>query len=40
MQFGDLVVPFEISTEGTITLQIADIGYEPNIGDTATISCQ
>ena len=39
MQFGDLVVPFEISTEGTITIQIADIGYEPNIADTATISC-
>lgn len=40
MKFGDLVVPFEIATEGTATIQIADVGYEPNMADTASISCK
>ncbi len=40
MKFGDLVVPFEISSAGAMTIEVADISYLPQTGKAATISCQ
>ncbi|MFD2166632.1 exo 1,3/1,4-beta-D-glucan glucohydrolase [Thalassotalea euphylliae] len=38
--FGDLVVPFEIYSTESATLQLAAISYEPNKAEKAAISCQ
>ncbi|NMP31507.1 glycoside hydrolase family 3 protein [Thalassotalea sp. M1531] len=38
--FGDLVVPFEIYSEKAMTLQIAEVSYEPNKANEASLSCQ
>lgn len=40
MSMGDLVVPFELSSAGTLTLSVADIKFEPNGAAKATINCQ
>ncbi|WP_448556777.1 glycoside hydrolase family 3 protein [Thalassotalea montiporae] len=38
--FGDLVVPFEMYSQGAVELQLAEISYQPNMAESATISCQ
>ncbi|REL28903.1 glycoside hydrolase family 3 protein [Thalassotalea euphylliae] len=38
--FDDLTVPFEIYSDSVLTLQLGEISYQPNMADSATISCQ
>ena len=38
--FDDLTVPFEIYSDSEITLQLGEISYQPNMAESATISCQ
>jgi beta-glucosidase len=40
MNFGNLVVPFELASQGSLKVQLADVTYEPNYADKASISCQ
>jgi beta-glucosidase len=40
VSMGDLVVPFELSSKGTLKMNIAEIKFEPKTATEATISCQ
>ena len=40
VDFSQVTSPFQISTNGVVSLSFADITIEPNSAETATISCQ
>jgi len=40
MKMADLVVPFELKTDGALSLSLTNIQIEPNKAKTADISCQ
>ena len=39
-KFSQIVRPFELTSKGTLSIALANIQFEPNLADNATISCQ
>lgn len=40
MKMSDLVIPFELTTKGTLSIALTDIAFVPNMAKDATVSCQ